>query len=88
MNGRVLLGAVMFVGGAAVWFFSRDAATRARSRRVVAGTLPRLGVAVGSLGLSIMASAQRGVSWSVSSICFSLIAIILLVLVARDSLRR
>ena len=88
MNGRVLVGAVTFVAGAAIWFYTRGRAATAADRRHPLASLPRLGVAAAALGVSVMASAQRGLSWSISSICFSLVAIVLLVLVARDALRR
>jgi hypothetical protein len=87
VTGRVLLGATLFVLGAALWFFGRGAGQGDPPRRVRA-SIPRLGVALGSLGLSVMASAQPGVAWSVSSICFSLIAIVLLLTVVREALRR
>ena len=87
MTARVLLGAIAFVAGAALWFFTRGRAA-ADGRATPAASLPRIGLAASALGLSVMASAQRGVSWSVSSICFSLVAIVLLVTVARDALRR
>jgi hypothetical protein len=88
MNGRGLGGAVGFVAGATFWYFTRGRASEAGARPSPARSLPRIGLAGSALGLSVMASAQRGVSWSVSSICFSLVAIILLATVARDALRR
>ena len=87
LSPRVVIGALAFVAGAALWFFSRRSAVAAE-RGAPAASLPRIGVAMGALGLSILASSQRGLGWSVSSICYSLVAILLLVRVARDSLRR
>ena len=57
-------------------------------RDAVPHWLPRLAVAVSALGAGTLASTRPGVAWSISSISFSLIAIILLVLVIRDTLRR
>jgi len=38
----------------------------------------------------VLANTQRarGISWSISSICFSVVAIVLIVWVLRDNLRR
>ena len=88
MEARIVIGAVAFVAGAAIWFFGRRRAVDAADRRAPAASLPRIGIAMGALGLSVLASSQRGLGWSISSICYSLVAILLLVRVARDSLRR
>jgi len=62
------------------------------SRRDASGReclwVPTLAVAIGALGISTAAASQPGLGWSISSICFSLIAIILIVTVIRDMLRR
>ena len=50
--------------------------------------MPRLATAVCALGLATLAARQPGVWWSVSAIAFSLVAIILLILVIADNLRR
>lgn len=57
-------------------------------RDAVPAWLPRLAIAITALGAGTLASTRPGVGWSLSSISFSLIAIILLVLVIRDTLRR
>ena len=57
-------------------------------REAVPGWLPRLAVAVTALGAGTVASTRPGVEWSFASIGFSLVAIVLLVLVIRDTLRR
>lgn len=88
MTPRVVVGALAFVAGAALWFFTRRSALAAADRRAPAASLPRLGMAMGALGLSLLASSQPGLGWSISSICYSLVAILLLVRVARDALRR
>ena len=88
MEPRVVVGVVAFVAGAAIWFFTRGRAGAGADRRAPAASLPRVGIAMGALGLSVLASSQRGLGWSISSICYSLVAILLLVRVARDSLRR
>jgi hypothetical protein len=83
---RLWVGVVTFVVGAVVWFVT--GAPFGPRRPVRAPWIPRLGLALSSLGLSVLASTRPGLSWSISSICFSLIAIILLVWVLRDNLRR
>ena len=84
---RLWLGIVTFVVGAILWFLTgaRFAGPRIRSRPP---WVPRLGGALSALGISTMASTRPGVSWSISSICFALIAIVLLVWVLKDNLRR
>ena len=85
---RVIVGSVAFVLGAALWFHSRARGARAAGTVVTVATLPRVGLAVAALGLSVLASSRPGVGWSVSSICFSVIAIVLIVMVLRDNVRR
>ena len=82
MPMRLVLAATLLVGAIVLWFASR----RERSR--VPSWVPTLAVAIGALGLSTAAASQPGLGWSISSICFSLIAIILIVTVIRDMLRR
>lgn len=84
---RLWIGAATFLVGAAVWF---AAGGRFRAPRAGDGPpwLPRLGLALGALGLSVLASTRPGASWAVSSICFSIVAIVLLAWVLRDNLRR
>jgi hypothetical protein len=57
-------------------------------RDVVPPWLPRLALAVTALGVGTLASTRPGIAWSVSSISFSLVAIVLLLLVIRETLRR
>ena len=83
---RLIVGSVTFVAGAVLWFLSRRG-TAARPP-ATASMLPRLGVALAALGLSTLASAQPGVAWSVSSICFSLVALVLIVTILRGGMRR
>ena len=77
---RLWLGIGTFLLGAALWMRSQRPGT--------AATMQRLALGVGALGLATLASTQPGAAWSVSAISFSLIAIVLLALVLRDSLRR
>jgi hypothetical protein len=79
---RLTLAATLILGGALLWFSAR----RERSR--VPRWVPTLAVAMASLGVSVGVATQPGIGWSISSICFSLIAIILIVLVLRDMVRR
>ena len=79
---RLPLAATLIIGAIALWFASR----RERSR--VPRWVPTLALAIGSLGISVAVASRRGVGWSISSICFSLIAIILILQVMREMLRR
>src|SRR5688500_11810744 len=84
---RFWLGVVTFLSGAVVWFLT--APTFARPGRPPRPAwLARFGLALGALGLSVLASTRPGFGWTISSICFSLIAIVLLVWVLRDNVRR
>jgi peptidoglycan/LPS O-acetylase OafA/YrhL len=82
MPMRLVLAATLVVGAILLWFASR------RERTRVPRWVPTLAVAMGALGISTAAASQPGLGWSISSICFSLIAIILIVTVIRDMLRR
>ncbi len=79
---RLTLAATLLVGAAVLWLASR------RERGRVPPWVPILAIAIGSLGLSTAASTQQGLGWSISSICFSIIAIVLILLVMREILRR
>jgi hypothetical protein len=70
------------VAGALLWRYA------AKPGRRGPPWLGRLGLAMGSLGLGTLAMTQRGLGWTISSICFSLIAIIYLVSVLYEQLRR
>lgn len=82
MPMRLVLASTLVVGAILLWFASR------RERTRVPRWVPTLAVAIGALGISTAAASQPGLGWSISSICFSLIAIILIVTVIRDMLRR
>ena len=79
---RLSLAATLLIGAIGLWFASR------RERWRVPKWVPSLAVAIGALGLSTAAASQSGIGWSISSICFSLIAIILIRMVLREILRR
>ena len=79
---RLSLAATLLIGAIGLWFASR----RERSR--VPKWVPTLAVAIGALGLSTAAASRPGIGWSISSICFSLIAIVLILAVLREILRR
>jgi len=76
------LATTLIVGALLLWFVSRRESSR------VPPWVPTLAIAIGSLGISVAGATQRGIGWSISSICFSLIAIILILVVIRDMLRR
>jgi hypothetical protein len=62
--------------------------TTRRERADVPPWTPRLALAVTALGLATLAATRPGLAWSISSISFSLIAIVLLAWVIIDILRR
>ena len=82
MPVRLTLAATLLIGAIVLWFASR------RERSSVPKWVPTLAAAIGALGVSTAAASQPGIGWSVSSICFSLIAIILIATVIREILRR
>jgi hypothetical protein len=79
---RYTLSLTLLIGATLLWVVS------ARERGKVPRWVPTLAVAIAALGLSTAASTQVGLAWSISSICFSLIAIVLILLVIREILRR
>lgn len=76
------LGVVVFVSGGLVLRYAT------REPRRAPRWIARLGVAMGALGLGTMAMTQPGLGWAISSICFSLIAIIYLVAILIELLKR
>jgi hypothetical protein len=79
---RLALSATLLVGAILLWFASRREKTR------VPPWVATLAIAIGALGVSTAAATRPGIGWSISSICFSVIAIVLIVVVIRDMLRR
>lgn len=79
---RLTLAATLLVGAALLWSTSR------RERGRVPPWVPTLATAIGALGLSTAASSQQGLGWSISSISFSIIAIVLILVVMRAILKR
>jgi hypothetical protein len=79
---RLPLAATLVVGAVLLWLASR----REQSR--VPRWVPTLAIAIASLGISVAVASRPGIGWSISSICFSLIAIILILVVIREILRR
>jgi hypothetical protein len=79
---RLPLAATLLVGAALLWLASRREAAR------VPAWVPTLALAIASLGVSVGVASRPGIGWSISSICFSLIAIILILVVIRDMLKR
>jgi hypothetical protein len=78
------LGVGTFVAGAVLWWMAAQT-TRGHAWPP---WVRRLGLALLSLGFATLAQTQSGLVWRVSSICFSVVAIVLLMLVLRDNLRR
>jgi len=79
---RLPLAATLIVGAALLWFASRSERSR------VPRWVPTLAIAIASLGVSVAVASEPGIGWSISSICFSLIAIVLILVVIREILRR
>ena len=57
-------------------------------RGSVPSWLPRLAAAITALGLGALAATRTGLAWSIVSIVSSIVAIVLLMLVIRENLRR
>ena len=76
------VGVVTLVAGLALLVSTRV------ERQVLPPWMPRLAVAVCALGVATLAARQPGLGWSVSAIAFSLVAIVLIVLVLAENLRR
>jgi hypothetical protein len=81
-NAILWLGVATFMGGALLWRYS------ARPGRPGPPWLGRLGLAMASLGIGTLAMTQAGLAWAISSICFSLIAIVHLVTILWELLRK
>ena len=79
---RLQLAATLVVGAVLLWLASR----REQSR--VPRWVPTLAIAIAALGISVAVASQPGIGWSISSICFSLIAIVLILVVIREILKR
>jgi len=79
---RLWIGVVTLACGVLLWFSSQ------RERGRVPPSIHRLALGVIALGLATLASTRPGMEWSVSAICFSLGAIVLLAWVLVDSLRK
>jgi len=79
---RLWIGIATFFAGAALW--ARSQWSSAAAPRWLA----RLGLGTAALGLSTLAMTQPGMAWTISSICFSIVAIVLIGWVVVETLRR
>ena len=79
---RLWIGILTFLLGAGLWGRSQWR-TGPHPR-----WLAKLGIGTAALGLSTLSMTQAGLPWNVASICFSLIAIILIGWVVVETLRR
>jgi hypothetical protein len=79
---RLWLGSLTFIVGAALWYRSQRAPERGPP------WLGRVGLGAGALGMSTLSMTQQGLSWTIASICFSIVAIVLLAWVIVEMLRR
>lgn len=82
MTGRLALGVLLFVGGAALWRLAQS------GRMAGPAWLPRLGIGISSLGLGTLSLTQPGLWWSIGSIVFGAIAVGLLATVVLENVRR
>ena len=79
---RLWIGILTFLLGAGIW-------ARSEWRENPApGWVARLGLGTAALGLSTLAMTQPGLWWIIASICFSIVAIILIGWVITDTIRR
>lgn len=81
-NPLLWLGITVFVSGGLLFRFAR------REPRRGPPWLARLGLAMGALGIATLAMTQQGLPWTLSSICFSIIAIVYLATVLIELLRK
>lgn len=79
---QLWIGIITFAAGMTLIASSK------RDASVAPRWLPRLAYAVTALGLGTLAATRPGVAWNAASIALSLVAIVLLIGVIRDSLRR
>ena len=79
---RLWLGIVTFLAGAALWQIT------GRQRGAHPAWVPRLALGLAALGLATLATTQPGLPWSISAICFGLIAVVLIGWALWDNLRR
>jgi hypothetical protein len=78
---RLWIGIVTFVIGIGLWYRSHGGAGSGPA------WLGRLGLGASALGLSTLSMTRPGLPWTISSICFSIVAIILLGTVVLELLR-
>ena len=76
------LGIATFVFGCVLWYRSRRPGAR------VPPAMARFGLGTASLGVGTMTMLQPGLAWTISSICFSAIAIVLIASVLWEIRRR
>lgn len=79
---RFLIGAILFVGGVALFVSAR------RERDHVLPGMQRLGIGVAALGLASMTLTLGTFAWNIVSIVFGAIAVGLLLSVMISQLRR
>ena len=79
---RLWIGIITLVAGLTLLVSTRV------EREHVPPWMPRVAIAVTALGASTIVSTRPGIYWSVSSMSFSLVAIVLLIGVIRETLRR
>ena len=79
---RLWIGIITFLLGAGLWARSEWRAAPAPA------WLGRLGLGTAALGVSTLAMTQPGMTWIVTSICFSVVAIALIGWVVFEMIRR
>lgn len=79
---QLWIGILTLLGGVALWVAAR------REREEVPRWFQRVAVGVVALGVSTLVATRTGLAWSLWSIAFSLVAIVLLGSVIWENLRR
>lgn len=90
---RFWIGAACFLLGGVLWLLTRGqehaspTSGTPLTARVLPPLLPRFGLALGALGAAAMSSTRPELSWTVSTICFAAVSIILMITILVEQLR-
>ncbi len=90
---RFWVGAACFLVGGGLWLLARrqehasQASGAPPTARVLPPLLPRFGLALGALGAAAMSSTRPELSWTISTICFAAVSIVLFITILVEQLR-